>query len=337
MGWGSFDDQMPLHAKVLALSDGAFRLWQNIIHHCNRSKTGGVIPKALVPACDHRRGWTQKQIDGFLAELVATQPGYSDPLLIDEGAVYRVHDYEDHQQYSLRQAERREAERARKAASRAKSRHVSAGQSAGQSAGHGGGQAPDMSTGHSDECPTGTVRSASSRASDRDPDPQPKKSVSHSLARESSAGVRSERIREGFLRRFESACPGISPDPTCYPMAGGPWLDIARGTTDANVDALLDAYFADDFCRSGYRPNALRSERVRLLTEGPKVSGKVRPPSTVATSQTTTSPLEAAWLKAKEEAHEALKRGLDPEILYRLDQAEEAALKALQASRGRAA
>lgn len=48
MTWANFDDNFADHPKVLALSDGAFRLHVSGILYCARYLTDGKVPKAKV-------------------------------------------------------------------------------------------------------------------------------------------------------------------------------------------------------------------------------------------------------------------------------------------------
>jgi hypothetical protein len=96
MTWVRTDDAMPLHPKILCLSDGAFRLWQNGLHFANRSATDGKIETRLLPSLNHHGRWTAKQLSGFVAELV---PG----LWIDRGDHYEIHDYAHFQAEALKE------------------------------------------------------------------------------------------------------------------------------------------------------------------------------------------------------------------------------------------
>lgn len=109
MTWVYTEDNMPLHPKILRLSDGAFRLWQNALHFANRATTDGKIEKSLLPSLNHHGRWTTKQMAGFVAELVGS-------LWTDEGDCYRIHNYEVRQAeaMSARVNRRREIERLKK-------------------------------------------------------------------------------------------------------------------------------------------------------------------------------------------------------------------------------
>lgn len=45
MSWSKFASRTPHHPKILALSDGAFRIWFNSICHADEHKTDGVLSK----------------------------------------------------------------------------------------------------------------------------------------------------------------------------------------------------------------------------------------------------------------------------------------------------
>ena len=339
MGWGSFDDQMPMNPKVVALSDGAFRLWMNILAYCNRNATKGVIPKALVPSCDHRHGWTKKQIDGFVREMLTVQPTYEEALLVEDNAVYRVHDYEAHQQYATKQGDIRAYERERKAKSRAKK------------SGTVDADVPDnvrdtdaeMSGTSTRSVPVGVPRSVPglslARERSRDPEPKPSESTSYSprASGPHPTGVRAEALRTGYVERFAQAMPGIRAPRATNPGTSEPWLTVARLLTDAQVSTLLDAFFADEEPFTKDRaPTKIESQIVRLLAHGPTVNGKAQGATTTATPKPTNA-VEAAWLSAKQAHHDAFVSRAAPEVLYELEQAEERALAALQAYRRGAA
>jgi hypothetical protein len=123
MTWVRTEDSMPLHPKILRLSDGAYRLWSHGLHFANRATTDGVIAKDLVATLNHHNRWTAKQIAAFVAELVTFAPPHTSGLWIDEGTCYRIHDYEKHQAEAMtdRVEERRAYERDKKARQRSNS------------------------------------------------------------------------------------------------------------------------------------------------------------------------------------------------------------------------
>ena len=133
MTWVRTEDAMPLHPKILVLSDGAFRLWSNGLHHANRAVTDGRINKALVASLNHHGRWTPKQLAGFVSELV---PG----LWIDGGDHYQIHDYAKHQAEALkgRVERKRELDREKQKQKRQRDEEklrVSLGMSPGDKAG----------------------------------------------------------------------------------------------------------------------------------------------------------------------------------------------------------
>lgn len=81
MPWANFDDAYADHPKVMALSDGAFRLHTSGILYCARYLTDGVVP--LPVAARLTPGYTPRH----LTELVA-----ADLWALGEGG-YRIHDY----------------------------------------------------------------------------------------------------------------------------------------------------------------------------------------------------------------------------------------------------
>lgn len=80
-----------------------------------------------------------------------------------------------------------------------------------------------------------------------------------------------EHIRAGYASHFERALPTQRLPREACGLTAPVWAELAREVGDAaTADRLLDAAFADDFVvRSGFKPNAIRSERVRLLAHGP--------------------------------------------------------------------
>lgn len=141
--------------------------------------------------------------------------------------------------------------------------------------------------------------------------------------------TRGERIRKGYLERFAKACPGIAPVPQAQAGNGGPWLDLGRLLTDEQCGPFLDAYFADDFCRQGHKMGTLLSERVRLLTSGPKVAGQPAAPIALPAS----GPLVAA----REAYSEACERVRQTEGTMDYDDAvdaKRAAQRAMHAAEG---
>lgn len=103
MTWVRTEDTMPLHPKILVLSDGAFRLWSNGLHHANRAVTDGKISKSLFASLNHHGRWTPKQMAGFVAELLAG-------LWVDCGDHYQIHDYAKHQAEAMKERVERKKE-----------------------------------------------------------------------------------------------------------------------------------------------------------------------------------------------------------------------------------
>lgn len=285
MTWVKSEDDMPLHPKLLRLSDGAFRLWVNGLHFANRAVTDGRIDKALVPTLNHHGRWSPKQLSSFVGELVSG-------LWIDAGDHYEIHDYAHHQREAMkdRVERKREYERDKKQKQRETRDgfpvHVPTGQQ----------------TGHTREVP----REASVPTR---PDPtRPVESATHSPAgvRDKSPDAsRADRLRKGYLERFEKATTVKPPGQARQPMGGGPWLELARDMTDEQCSPFLNAYFVDDWCRNGgYKLGALVSERVRLLTAGPTVNGQAAPMAPIVAA----SPELAAALEAQERAEEACRK-----------------------------
>ncbi len=60
--------------KIDALSDGAYRLWHNLLAYCRRMQTDGLIPKSIMLGQKHYRS---KRLD----ELMQIQPFETEPLL----------------------------------------------------------------------------------------------------------------------------------------------------------------------------------------------------------------------------------------------------------------
>lgn len=65
MTWVRLDDTMPLHHKVLPLSDGAFRVHVEAICHAARAETDGHVTTALAKAL----GWTKRTAELVTAGL----------------------------------------------------------------------------------------------------------------------------------------------------------------------------------------------------------------------------------------------------------------------------
>jgi hypothetical protein len=284
VGFGSFDDMSPLHPKLLALSDGAERLWFNIILHCNRTRSRGRIAKTMVPSCDHRRAWTNRQIAGFIVELTTPVPGFEDALLIDDGDFWLVHDYEEHQKYSTKQAEEKEYERTKKASQRARRKQAA---SPGQSQ----GQLPGLSPGHQGDNhgdASGTVPAMSLARDTRDPSPTPDPSpqpqsaiaLSRALELPEDSPTRS-KLRVAFRDRWEAAKSAP------WPGDSGPewetaakWIEgvaAARAlTVEAAIDLVLTNWFSSEYVISKGYPTRHFATRYGDHLEAEKTRGPKR-------------------------------------------------------------
>lgn len=86
MAWVKIDDNALDHPKILALSDGAFRLWMRGLAHSRRLLTDGFISHLAVKGFREARA-------SRIAELTTAPALGVEPLweLCEEG--YRIHDY----------------------------------------------------------------------------------------------------------------------------------------------------------------------------------------------------------------------------------------------------
>jgi hypothetical protein len=87
--WINLDDKMPDHPKILALSDGAFRLHVSAIAYCNRYQTDGVVPAEAVPKLMPRFR------PSYLTELVGDSANGNRGLWLQRSNAYELHDYLD--------------------------------------------------------------------------------------------------------------------------------------------------------------------------------------------------------------------------------------------------
>lgn len=257
MTWIKTDDAHPMHAKMLRLSDGAYRLWQHGLAHCNRIVTDGVISKDLIPTLNHHGAWSKKQISGFISELLDYKPPHKCGLWIEEADHYRVYNYEHHQAEAMsdRVDRKRAHDRERKRESRARSDN----------------RAANVQGGHrleSDATPHG-IQPESLVPTRPDPSrPTERETVGVPETVSFEAHVQAE-----YVSRFKLALPGKP-----LPMAarGLPgmghtvWGELARIASDAaGCSALFDAAFADSFVvGAGYTPNAIKGSADRLLAVG---------------------------------------------------------------------
>lgn len=81
MTWANFDDGFTDHPKVIALSDGAFRLHVSGIVYCARYLTDGFVPKPQVSKL------TPTFRNAHITEL--TKSG----LWVRQPSGYHIHDY----------------------------------------------------------------------------------------------------------------------------------------------------------------------------------------------------------------------------------------------------
>jgi hypothetical protein len=90
MSWGRLDDEANDCPKLIALSDGAFRLWACGIIYAQKKLTDGFIPARTVAAFPARRKGPQ-----VIAELTSKLVPGRDVLwhVVDGG--YQIHDYLD--------------------------------------------------------------------------------------------------------------------------------------------------------------------------------------------------------------------------------------------------
>jgi hypothetical protein len=89
MAWMRLEVSYIDHPKLLALSDGAFRLWHEGKSYCEKHLTDGLIPRS---AARGFRCFTAAR----LKELQSAVPGYQHPLWEAHDAGFTMHDYLDH-------------------------------------------------------------------------------------------------------------------------------------------------------------------------------------------------------------------------------------------------
>lgn len=307
MTWFKVDDMFWGHKKVADLESGpafaeALALWTLAGSWCAQHLTDGHVPSAQL------RKLVPFKTDRAAQELVRVG------LWTDADGGFRFRDWSGYQPSKDSVLEKR-AKTAEKVANHRRNRV--------------GNRVTDEVT---DSNVTGTVTGLVTLPPSR-PDPDPCSSNTNTeRVPGGSAGPRSERLRLGWRTRFVAENPKVTPPAETNPMSNGPWLEVARGIGDEQVDTLLDAYFADDFCRQGFYLRCLVSERIRLLTHGPKVNGEVKRPE----STRTLSPLEADFLRAQQAAQRGIQNGADAQTQLDLDNAEEAARRSLAASRKKA-
>jgi hypothetical protein len=100
MTWLNIDDQMPEHPKIVALTDGAFRLHVSAIAYANRYLTDGIIQAEVITRLipKYRKAYVDELVQRMV--WVEVMPG-----------VYEIHDYLDWNK-SRAEVEKRRAARA---------------------------------------------------------------------------------------------------------------------------------------------------------------------------------------------------------------------------------
>jgi len=254
MTWVRTEDAMPLHPKILRLSDGAFRLWSNALHFANRSVSDGKIPKELIASLNHHGRWSPKQLAGFVSELLTD-------LWIDRGDHYEIHDYAHHQAEALknRVERKRELDRARQQKKREREEEAA-------------------------RASLGLSRRDTTRDSSRDDHRESLRETSVparpgpiSLTTFESdthgtgpivGGIDPETVRLAYVERWEKHAPGKRPPMVARGFGGAVWTEMARAFVDSETtEQILDAAFADPFVRStGWTPNAILGSMARLST-----------------------------------------------------------------------
>jgi len=92
MPWARIDDHANTNAKLLALSDSAFRLWVCGLIYCQSHLTDGFIPASMVPTF----GVKSKKVQLHIAhELCASLVSGKGPLWHQVEGGYQVHHYDD--------------------------------------------------------------------------------------------------------------------------------------------------------------------------------------------------------------------------------------------------
>lgn len=96
-----------------------------------------------------------------------------------------------------------------------------------------------------------------------------------------------ERIRVGYCERFARALPKVRPPREACGLTARVWSELAHDVGDDETAVrLLDAAFADEWIAStGFLPNAIKSQRTRLLAHGPGKprARRERPPTEAPT------------------------------------------------------
>jgi len=89
MPWGRLDDQANGNAKLLALSDAAWRMWGCALIYCQANLTDGFIPECVIVSFGVRAKNKAKVVDELCTALV---PGRG-PLWYRTDGGFQVHDY----------------------------------------------------------------------------------------------------------------------------------------------------------------------------------------------------------------------------------------------------
>lgn len=251
MTWVRTDDGMPLHPKVLRLSDGAYRLWSNALHFANRATTDGVIPRDLVHTLDHRRTWTSRQLGSFTAEIVATG------LWLETARGFEIHDYAQYQEEALKEAKeaRRVAARDRKRAQRQREK---IGKSPPSHAVTPCDIERDMSRDSACDQPRDQSRDMSSGQPGMSQPPVPSRPVpSSSLRSDEDAPDTRLLVRRAFAWFYERTKATLWPTSQAKPedlVAICSWVDgmaaRERIAPEAVVERVMQHFAADDYVRT---------------------------------------------------------------------------------------
>src|SRR5436190_130263 len=91
MPWGRLDDQGNGNAKLLALSDAAWRMWGCGLIYCQAKLTDGFIPAPIIETFGVKAQNKKK----VAAELCAVLVPGKGPLWKEVSGGYQIHDYLD--------------------------------------------------------------------------------------------------------------------------------------------------------------------------------------------------------------------------------------------------
>lgn len=289
MTWVRLDDGMPLHPKLLTLSDGAFRLWINGLAFANRAVTDGLIGAEFVATLDHRHAWKATQTRAFVAELVAAG------LWLEAPAGYEIHGYAEYQEEALKTSVE-----ARKASARERKRRQRERERSRESGPGHGVTGRDKRRDTERDIPRDRARDApvtagvTERVTIRETDPvthadarpgmshppvptRPDPSNSSSLRSDESARVMppdpsvqiAERYRREFAEHRRAAAPRIDPFDkrvTDVVLAAREQAEIDGCTVDQVLDRLFPAFWGSERAEElGHAPGALRALFGELL------------------------------------------------------------------------